>query len=284
MHKPVGATSYSVVESYRQAHGGNFTLKVAHGGTLDPFASGLLPILVGAATRIFELIHELPKTYVACVEWGRETDSGDALGKIVAHGDRCRLSGETLNDALSHQIGWTMQEPPAMSNKRVDGERAWVRARRGEEVTLRAERVYLHEAQWLRHELPERSFIQLTCRGGFYVRSLAVSIGRSIGCLATLSSLHRTVIGPWSCPPIDTPTYLVGPQTVPWLPSHHASDHEVGQMRAGESISRVNLHEPEWAMPNGFPVPRPWARIIHRAQIVGFLEGDRSARLLPGGV
>ena len=87
VHKPVGATSASLVEDFRRKHAGNFTLKVSHGGVLDPFAEGLVLLLVGAANRLFEALHEVPKTYVATVRWGVETDTGDAGGREVRRAD-----------------------------------------------------------------------------------------------------------------------------------------------------------------------------------------------------
>src|SRR3990167_4447319 len=157
VHKPPGVSSASLVEDFRRVHAGNFTLKVSHGGVLDPFAEGLVLLLVGAANRLFEALHEAPKTYVAQVSWGLETDTGDAGGREVRRGEAGALSAEQLEAALIPFQGWTAQVPPATSNKRIGGERAYEKAHRGEEVVLPAQQVYLHSARWRSHALPQRS-------------------------------------------------------------------------------------------------------------------------------
>src|SRR5438874_1771682 len=133
LHKPAGPTSFSMVRPFlEEARGRRPRLAVCHGGALDPFAEGLLPILVGRATRVFELLHPIPKEYEAEVSWGAETDNGDPLGAVVAQGDASGLDPRALDGALEQFVGWRDQVPPATSNKRVGGERAYARAHRGE--------------------------------------------------------------------------------------------------------------------------------------------------------
>src|SRR4051812_31001656 len=152
LHKPVGPTSFSIV---REAMEGS-KLRMCHGGTLDPFAHGLLLLLVGPVTRLFDYLHAVPKVYEGTVRWGVETDNGDLLGKTTFEGDASGLTVERLEEALKEFVGWREQTPPATSAKRVGGERAYVRAHRGEEVIMPPVRVYLHEARWLGHELERR--------------------------------------------------------------------------------------------------------------------------------
>src|SRR4051812_36526606 len=115
VHKPVGLSSFEALEGARAAFG---EAKACHGGALDPFASGLLPVLAGAAVHAFHLIHELPKTYVATVSWGTETDNGDAGGGVIASGDASALTAAELEAALREHLGWREQIPPKFSNKR----------------------------------------------------------------------------------------------------------------------------------------------------------------------
>src|SRR5216683_2973592 len=137
LHKPAGPTSFSLVQPFlSEARGRRPRIAVCHGGALDPFAEGLLPILVGRATRAFELLHSIPKEYEAEVSWGAETDNGDLLGAVVARGDASGLDPARLDGALAPFLGWDEQVPPATSNKRVGGERAYARAHRGELVQL----------------------------------------------------------------------------------------------------------------------------------------------------
>src|SRR2546421_2126470 len=135
VHKPVGATSFSLVQAMmdevRRAGIRRDKLPVCHGGALDPFAEGLLPLLAGKATRLMELLHPIAKEYEAEVAWGKETDNGDLLGATVFEGDATALSPAALDQALASFIGWREQGPPATSNKRIGGERAYRRGAPG---------------------------------------------------------------------------------------------------------------------------------------------------------
>src|SRR3954467_6227532 len=131
VHKPAGPTSAEVLrEALAQDPGGR--ARACHGGTLDPFASGLLLVLTGGATRLFELLHAAPKRYFAEVRWGVETHSGDALGEPVARGDTSSLSPQALDGALATFLGWTEQIPPSTSAKKIGGEPAYKKVHRGE--------------------------------------------------------------------------------------------------------------------------------------------------------
>lgn len=271
--KPVGATSRSLVDAFREQHAGPWPLKVSHGGVLDPFAHGLVLLLVGAANRLFEALHDAPKTYLATVQLGLETDTGDAGGREVLRGDARAVTPDALDHALQKFVGWTAQTPPATSNKRVDGERAYVRAHRGEHVELPAQRVYCHAAR--RVPQAEHLIIELTVRGGFYVRSLATDLGRALGCGAHLSALQRTAIGPWT---VETPPRL-GRDVLPWLPSLELTDAELGALRNGAPLPTRALTPPEWPLPAGFPPSSFGPRAFHLGKLVAV-----GPVLLPGGV
>jgi tRNA pseudouridine55 synthase len=235
--KEAGVTSTSVVEAFRAAHAGPWPLKASHGGVLDPFAYGLVVVLGGAANKLFEALHEAPKRYVARVAWGVETETGDAQGREVSRCDARALEPSRLDKALAPFLGWTRQVPPATSNKRVGGERAYRLAHRGEEVVLPAQDVYCHEARWLAHELPAHSTLELVVRGGFYVRSLARDLGRALGVGAHLVELERSHLGPWTHGP--QPRQLRGREVLPWLPSVELSDAAWGALRASERVGDV---------------------------------------------
>src|SRR3954447_7837842 len=163
VHKPVGPTSFSFLQSCIESatpppEEGR---RICHGGTLDPFACGLLLILVEPATRLFDYLHAVPKIYEATLRWGIETDNGDPLGRAISTGDASGLTPARLDEALTTFIGWHDQVPPATSAKRIDGERAYEKVQRGETVVMRPENVYLHEARWLEHDLPRQSTLRL---------------------------------------------------------------------------------------------------------------------------
>lgn len=280
VHKPVGPTSFSVVQTFleetRAVPGKR--VPVCHGGTLDPFAHGLLLVLVGQTTRLFELLHAVPKTYEADVVWGTETDTGDLHGKPVHQGDVSRLTPELLDAALAPFVGWREQVPPATSAKKVGGEPAYRKAHRGEVVELPPSRVYLHSARWLSHDLPRASRLTLTCRGGYYVRSLARDVGRVLGCGAHLSTLWRTAIGPWTDPPPGMRVGSHGRALLPWARARPLTDLEVGELRRERSIPLSGTLPPDWRLPPGFPDPEAPVRGFHQGRLT-FLLRERDGAL-----
>ncbi len=280
-HKPVGGTSFQMVRHrmWESRQAGQKKFPVGHGGTLDPFAEGLLLLLQGQATRLMDLMHPLPKTYEALVAWGVETDTCDPLGKAVFEGDASALTPELADGELRKLMGWQDQVPPATSAKRIDGERAYAKAHRGEEVVLPPSRVYLHGAEWLSHGLPRASRLRITCRGGYYVRSLARDLGRALGCGAHLLELHRTAIGPWNDPGLNRSVLIQGEDLIPWCPTRHLDDIELDHLLHGRRIGIGRIEPGTWALPEGFPDPEAPIRGLHGGKIVALLrEEDGSLR------
>ena len=276
-HKPAGPTSFAVVKDFHaQATSapGRRLPRICHGGTLDPFASGLLLILVEPATRLFDYLHDVPKVYEATVRFGVETDNGDPLGQVVSQGDSSRLSEAQLDDALAKFIGWQDQVPPATSAKRIDGERAYVKAHRGETVAMPVCKVYLHEAMWLSHDLPRESRLRITVRGGYYIRALARDLGRALGCGAHLSELRRTAIGPWPDPGPGQTGEVHGRDLLPWLPGCLLSDQDIGDLRRSEVILQRELLPPDWPLPDGFPQAGELVRGFHQGRFSFLLRPE----------
>jgi tRNA pseudouridine55 synthase len=281
LHKPQGPTSFSLVQACIKASDAGPARKrtrICHGGTLDPFASGLLLMLVEPATRLFDYLHAVPKIYEATVRWGVETDSGDLLGKVICTGDSSALSSQQLNDALPTFIGWHDQIPHPTSAKRIDGERAYLKAHRGETVIMPASKVYLHEARWLSHDLPRESKLKITVRGGYYIRALARDLGRLVGCGAHLTQLNRTTIGPWTDPGPDQTVALHGRDILPWAPVRILSDQDVGDLRKDLTIPIGELLPPDWNVPSSFPDPDPPIRGFHLGRFC-FLLSMKEGRL-----
>lgn len=291
LHKPPGPTSFSLVQSAidaARAARPDRRPRICHAGALDPFAHGLLILLSGPATRLFDHLHPIPKTYDATVRWGVETDNGDPLGKPVFTGDPTRLTPQQLDTALATFVGWHDQTPPATSNKRVGGERAYIKAHRGEHVVLPPSRVYLHEAQWLGHDLPRQSTLRIVARGGYYVRALARDLGRLLGCGAHLATLHRTAIGPYTDPGPGRQIEVHARDLLPWAPSRALTDQELGDLRQGRPIPPGLIEPPDWPLPPNFPDPQARIRAFHRARLA-FLLRPQDATLhplteFPGGI
>ena len=290
VHKAVGRSSFDAVRDFKRRafEAGQKKLALGHGGTLDPFAEGLLLVLAGQATRLMDLMHPLPKTYLAEVHWGLETDTCDQQGLPVLTGDASHLTPELLDAALAPLLGWTEQVPPATSAKKIDGEAAYKKAHRGEEVIMKPCRVFLLSARWLAHDLPRSSTLALTCRGGYYVRSLARDLGRTLGCGAHLAVLQRTAIGPWTDPGEGHERLLTGSDLVPWCPVRELSDAEAEHLTHGRAIPLGELLPPTWTLPEGFPDPGAPLRALHQGRLEALLrtteEGLRTFANLRGGL
>jgi tRNA pseudouridine55 synthase len=277
MHKPVGPTSFSVVRDCIAAASSvprQGKPKVCHGGTLDPFASGLLLLLVGQATKLFDYLHAIPKVYDSIIRWGLETDNGDLLGQPTFTGDPSGLSPGQLDEALARFLGWQDQVPPSTSAKRIGGERAYEKVHRGEMVVLPPCRVYLHEARWIGHNLPHESRLRVTVRGGYYVRALARDLGQALGCGAHLTALHRSAIGPWNDPGPGKAIELHGREILPWAQARILSDQEVGELRQGRTVPLAPLLEADWPLPPGFPPADAPIRGFHLDKLSFLLQAE----------
>ena len=194
VNKPAGPSSFSVVRTLRRLPG---VTKIGHGGTLDPAADGVLPVLVNAATRLADFVHEWPKTYLATVTFGFTSDTGDREGSITPAGDPSVVTRERIEDVLPSFIGNIEQVPPIYSALKQRGEPLYRKARRGEAVERTRRIVVIHALRLLDFD-PANGVgrIEVTAGGGMYVRSLADDIGGALGCGAYLSGLTRTAVGP----------------------------------------------------------------------------------------
>ncbi len=189
--KPVGLTSHDVVQIVRR---GTNIKRAGHTGTLDPRASGVLVVLVGPAVRLSEYVSSSNKRYQATIRLGAISDTYDADGIITETGEPINITEEEFNDLLGTYIGEIEQTPPAFSAVKVDGKRAYERARAGEEVNLEPRIITVHSLEVLEWALPE-VVIDVSCSSGTYIRSLANDLGEAIGCGAHLVGLRRSQSG-----------------------------------------------------------------------------------------
>ncbi len=192
--KPEGKTSFDVVAEARRALR---VKKAGHTGTLDPMATGVLPVCLGTATRLVPFLTEGDKEYVAEVRLGAATDTQDRTGKVIAEAPVGELPRERLLETLERFHGELEQVPPMYSAVRVDGKRLYELARKGVEVERAARRVVVHEIELLALEAPLLS-IRVRCSKGTYVRTLAHELGERLGCHAHLTALRRTASGPFT--------------------------------------------------------------------------------------
>jgi tRNA pseudouridine55 synthase len=190
--KAAGLTSFEVVRRVRRALG---VKKVGHLGTLDPLATGLLPLALGEATKLAQFLLEEPKTYMATVRFGVETDTQDAAGRVVAHTDR--LPGEEdIRRAAARFQGEILQTPPAYSAVRHEGRRLYTLARQGVEVAAAPRPVTIYRLEIRELALPLMTIL-VECSKGTYIRTLAHDLGRDLGCGAHLAALSRLAVGPF---------------------------------------------------------------------------------------
>jgi tRNA pseudouridine55 synthase len=192
--KPAGPTSFDVVRRVRSL------LKVekaGHTGTLDPLATGVLPICVGGATKIAGFISEGKKSYDALIRLGIETDTLDAGGQVVAEASVPHLTGPLLESVLARFRGSYLQVPPMFSAIRVAGKRLHQLARAGQSIPREPRPVEVYELA-LRDFSSTEIAISLTCSKGFFVRALARDVGRALSCGGHLKALRRTASGPFT--------------------------------------------------------------------------------------
>ncbi len=192
--KPRGPTSFDVV---RQVRSLLRIKKVGHTGTLDPMATGVLPLCLGEATKIAGHILEGDKAYDATVRLGAETDTQDAEGRVTAEAPVPPLTRALLESALERFRGTFEQLPPMYSAVKVDGQRLYEHARAGEEVERAARRVTVYELT-LRDFSAQELMLSVRSSKGFFVRTLAFDLGRALGCGAHLTALRRTASGPFT--------------------------------------------------------------------------------------
>ena len=191
--KPKGITSFDVVREVRRALGEK---KVGHTGTLDPMATGVLPVCVGDATKISQFILESTKAYDATVKLGAVTDTLDAEGKVLETRPVPAITRELLEGALSKFRGTFAQVPPMYSAIKVGGKRLYELARAGEEIERKPREVTVYDLQ-LRDFSADEVKLSVRSSKGFFVRSLAADLGEALGCGAHLCALRRTQSGPF---------------------------------------------------------------------------------------
>jgi tRNA pseudouridine55 synthase len=191
-NKPEEWSSFDVVKKIRSTIR---VKKVGHAGTLDPFASGVLLVCTGAATKQVESLMGLEKEYIAELELGKTTDTYDRTGVVLSESDARLIDAAKLQNALKEFEGEILQTPPMYSAIKVQGRRLYALARRGETIERAPRKIRIHKLEILSFDNPNVK-IRIACSKGTYIRALAHDLGARLGCGAHLQSLVRTRIGP----------------------------------------------------------------------------------------
>ena len=241
--KPAGGTSHDVVAEIRRERGG----KVGHAGTLDPFATGLLVILLGRATRLQRFLLALPKTYVATARLGWRSTTGDPDGELEETGK--------IPERLELPTGEIEQRVPMTSAVKVDGERLYKKAHRGESVETPSRRVVVHRAELLESD-DERATYEIECSSGTYVRTLIETLDD-----AYCESLRRTAVGGLNVPDGD-PVEVTVEELMSFLPERLLDDREAEAVGHGRPVE-----EP-------FDVPPEHVRLTHDGRLIAVARPD----------
>jgi tRNA pseudouridine55 synthase len=193
LDKPLGLSSTQALGKVRWLFNAE---KAGHGGTLDPLASGVLPIAFGEATKTIQWAMDGRKTYRFTVKWGVETSTDDLEGEATATSDHVASQHE-IEALLPEFVGAVQQKPPSYSAIKVSGERAYDLARAGEVVDLAARTVNIESLQIENHDLAGSTTFIVRCGKGTYVRSIARDLGRKLGCFGHVTLLRRLAVGPF---------------------------------------------------------------------------------------
>jgi tRNA pseudouridine55 synthase len=240
--KPAGPTSHDIVAGVRRRLGGR-KVKVGHAGTLDPFATGLLVVLVGRATRLAPYLSGLDKSYLATVRLGATSATGDPEGPVLETGeapDRARVEA-----VLPSFLGRQRQRVPAMSAVKVDGERLYRKARRGEAVEAPEREIAIHEIRLVDDPSAPAGAVTLAvrCSKGTYLRQLAADLGERLGCGGYCHALRRTMVGALSVDDAVAPEEVTRGGGIgllaglAHLPARPLSDAETALVRHGRPVT-----------------------------------------------
>ncbi|MEW6657576.1 MAG: tRNA pseudouridine(55) synthase TruB [Thermodesulfobacteriota bacterium] len=190
--KPAGPSSFEAVRRVKRAVK---VRKAGHAGTLDPFATGLLLLCLGEATKLVPFLMPEPKTYRASVKLGEETDTQDPTGRVIARSEKLP-EPQQIYEAAARFLGEIEQIPPMYSALHHQGERLYKKARRGETVAVKPRKVTIYELTVQELALPLVT-LEVTCSQGTYIRTLAADLGRTLGCGGHLAALRRLQVGPF---------------------------------------------------------------------------------------
>jgi tRNA pseudouridine55 synthase len=272
--KPAGVTSHDVVAEVRRSLPRG--TKVGHAGTLDPFATGLLLVLVGRATRAQRFLMGLPKTYRAVARLGWVSDTLDREGELVQTG--------RVPSTLSIPVGEQRQRPPAYSAVKVGGRRAYELARAGESVETKERLVTVYRAELLWHE-GDRAAFEIECSAGTYVRTLIAELGD-----AYCEELERTAIGPFRLEDADPERIVPLAEALAFLPERVLDEREAAGVRHGRRVLGGEAAAPAGRGAAGSAHPRgtlpddapgaPAVRLVHGDELLAIAE-PRGGELQP---
>jgi tRNA pseudouridine55 synthase len=232
--KPAGITSHDMVERIRRSPV-SAGRKVGHAGTLDPFATGLLVMLIGRATRVQRYVMVLSKTYRTTAHFGVTSTTGDPTGELTQTGRTVGESG--VRTALPQLVGEISQQVPLTSAVKVGGERLYHKARRGEQVDTPVRTVHVARLELIAFDDPNQTAeLEVECASGTYVRQLVADLGRLCGSGAHCETLERTAIGPFNVADADEKRLIPLHQALDFLPERRLEPDQARLARHGSTV------------------------------------------------
>jgi tRNA pseudouridine55 synthase len=259
--KPKGLTSHDVVDAARRWFG---TRRVGHLGTLDPLATGVLPLAIRDATKLIPFLPEATKHYRGTIRLGEATDTFDAEGTVVARHEGAFPGPDTVRQVLQEFEGDILQQPPMYSSVKHAGEPLYRLARRGETVEREPRKVRIHSIALLDYAAPDVA-IDVRCTPGTYVRALAEDLGQRLGCGAHLAGLRRLASAPFSIDAARTPESLdaAGEEELAAVLVPPAEALGIAAVRIDrDALARIRNGSAVPCPPMGGPPPRPGARVV----------------------
>jgi tRNA pseudouridine55 synthase len=271
--KPEGVTSHEAVQLVRRRLG---IPKVGHLGTLDPLATGVLPMAVGKATRLIQFLKDSEKNYEGTICLGIVTDTYDREGQVLAKNDVPDLTAEQLRTLATEWLGVQSQIPPAFSAKKIRGIPAYRLARRGKPVAIAAQRIVIRRLEFSQRSACEIDF-RIWCSAGTYVRSFASDFGKRIGCGAHLYRLRRISSGDFSLSqaiPSETlaaaDKEFLEERLIPASEVLKSVPALVVDLKAMESLAHGRPFV--WALPRGISLPPAALCVFFKGELIGLVE------------
>ena len=260
--KPEGMTSFQVVKTVRKILQ---VKKAGHTGTLDPLATGVLPVCIGEGTKLAGLLTAEDKVYLATALLGVVTDTLDTTGEVLAKNDPAGVTKENVEKVIAGMKGDQLQTPPAFSAIHVDGERAYEKARRGEKVELAPREIRIDQLELRNWQHPSFDLF-VSCSKGTYIRTLISDIGEELGCGATMSALRRLRCGPFD---IEQSTELEKLEEAPLISLDQALSHMAKVDVGPNEVVTIRYGQP--IVPEG-PLPAGVIRIRCDGELVALGE------------
>jgi len=269
LYKPKGLSSRTAIDDVGRLLPGK--VRLGHAGTLDPMAHGVLIVCAGAATRLIDIAQQLPKTYLARFEFGKRSDTEDITGNVESLGPVPEFSIDQLRTVTDTFVGEIMQTPPQFSAVKVDGQRAYALARRGQAAEIRPRMVRVDSIEIVALDMPHVT-LRIRTGKGVYVRTLGRDIAKAFGSDAVMTALERSAIGPFHVADCvvasdcsgDASQWLLPPSALTaHLPQMPVSAAQVHSLRHGRKILR----------PTAF-VPPISAAIDDQGRLIAILEAE----------